>query len=161
MDPAGLPPPLAFGAAADLTETEEVLIFGYPFGEQLGRNISVNKSTVSSLRREKGQLAVVQLSGGLNPGNSGGPVANRAGQVIGVSVAKLRRAQGIDFAIPAERAEAFVRDQLRSGGRADVAARPPPPAPGPPPAAGGRPWTPPASGPRGSCPARSRRWSGS
>jgi S1-C subfamily serine protease len=144
-----LPPPLEFGSAAGLTETDEVLIFGYPFGEMLGKNISVNRSTVSSLRREGGELAVVQLSGGMNPGNSGGPVTNRAGQVIGVSVAKLKGADGIDFAIPAERAAAFVRKQIDSGGNgpgevagnAPIGPPPafPPPPPGPP---NGRPGAP-------------------
>jgi S1-C subfamily serine protease len=112
-----LPAPLQFGRAADLIETQEVVIFGYPFGELLGKNISVNRSTVSSLRREKGTLVVVQLAGGLNPGNSGGPVTNNRGEVIGVSVAKLRGADTIAFAIPAEVAWEFVKDQLRSGGR--------------------------------------------
>lgn len=116
IDEPDLPRPLKLGVSAALKETDEVLIFGYPFGEQLGRNISVNKSTVSSLRKDKGEIAVVQLSGGLNPGNSGGPVANRSGEVVGVSVAKLRGADGIDFAIPAERAEAFLNDQYASGG---------------------------------------------
>ncbi len=140
----GLPDPLPFGSAAGLRETEEVFVFGYPFGERLGLNVSVNKTTVSSLRREGGRVAVVQLGGGLNPGNSGGPVADRAGQVVGVSVAKLRGAQGIDFAIPAETAAAFVEDQLASGGRiklgpvADAPAAPiepklPPFRPAPPP----------------------------
>ncbi|MBN9120563.1 MAG: hypothetical protein J0I06_15660, partial [Planctomycetes bacterium] len=58
---------------------------------------------------------------GLNPGNSGGPVTNARGEVVGVSVAKLRGAETIAFAIPAEEAEAFVRDQHRSGGRFETA----------------------------------------
>src|SRR5581483_5333948 len=126
-----------FGSAAGLHETEEVFAFGYPFGERLGLEVSVNRTTVSSLRREHGKVAVVQLGGGLNPGNSGGPVADRAGAVVGVSVAKLRGAQGIDFAIPAEAAAAFVEDQLASGGRmklgpvAEAPAAPDGPADGP------------------------------
>jgi S1-C subfamily serine protease len=135
------PAPLHLGSANALRETDEVLIVGYPFGEQLGRNVSINKSSVSSLRRERRELVVVQLSGGMNPGNSGGPVANTSGEVIGVSVAKLRGAEGIDFAIPAERAQRFIEEQIRLGGNL----RPPkpgevaspltvPPTPAPPPA---------------------------
>ena len=56
--------PLTFGSAEQLNETEEVLIFGYPFGEQLGKNISVNKSTVSSLRRENGKVASFSFPAG-------------------------------------------------------------------------------------------------
>jgi S1-C subfamily serine protease len=132
IKPDGLPPPLSFGAAERLTETEEVVVFGYPFGEMLGRNISVNRTTVSSLRKKDGRVAVVQLAGGLNPGNSGGPVVNARGEVVGVSVARLRATETIAFAIPAEDAATFVQDQMASGGRIDrgnakVAAAPPPP----------------------------------
>jgi S1-C subfamily serine protease len=119
VEGSDLPAPLAFGKAADLIETQEVVIYGYPFGELLGKNISINRSTVSSLRKEGGKLVLVQLAGGLNPGNSGGPVTNTRGEVIGVSVAKLRGAETIAFAIPAEEATAFVKDQERTGGRFD------------------------------------------
>lgn len=47
-----MPPPLRFGRSAALVETQDVFIYGYPFGEKLGENISVNKSTVSSLRKD-------------------------------------------------------------------------------------------------------------
>jgi S1-C subfamily serine protease len=114
---AHLPAPLQFGKAAELVETQEVMIYGYPFGELLGKNISVNRSSVSSLRKEGGKIQIVQLAGGLNPGNSGGPVTNVKGEVIGVSVAKLRGTDTIAFAIPAEDADAFVKDQYRTGGR--------------------------------------------
>jgi S1-C subfamily serine protease len=114
-----LPAPLPFGKAASLIETQEVVVYGYPFGELLGKNISVNRSSVSSLRKEGGKLLMVQLAGGLNPGNSGGPVTNAQGEVVGVSVAKIGGAE-IAFAIPAEDADSFVRDQHRVGGRFEV-----------------------------------------
>ena len=111
-----LPPPLRFGRSAGLVETQDVFIFGYPFGEKLGENISVNKSTVSSLRKDRtGSIEVVQVGGGMTPGNSGGPVTDQAGSVIGVSVAGILGTQ-INFAIPAEITDKFVRDQIASGG---------------------------------------------
>lgn len=143
-----LPAPLPFGKASELVETQEVVIYGYPFGEALGKNISVNRSTVSSLRRESGKLDVVQLGGGLNPGNSGGPVTNARGEVIGVSVAKLRGAETIGFAIPAETALDFLAEQERTGGRfvgaGGVALAPPVKKPRP-----GGPPVPPAKQPDG------------
>src|SRR5207302_7175684 len=84
--------------------------------EALGKNVSVNRTTVSSLRRPNGSLAVVQLAGGLNPGNSGGPVTNAKGEVVGVSVAKLRNTDTIAFAIPAEVTDRFVENQIARGG---------------------------------------------
>jgi S1-C subfamily serine protease len=107
---AGLPPPLPVATATGLTETQKVYVFGFPLGAQLGRNITVSESSVSSLRRdEAGQLTQVQVNGGMHPGNSGGPVADARGAVVGVSVAGIRGTQ-IDFAIPGD----FVR-QLFDG----------------------------------------------
>jgi predicted Zn finger-like uncharacterized protein len=111
-----LPAPLRLGRSADLVETEDVFVFGYPLGEQLGMNISVNKTTVSSLRKERGQVVVVQVAGGMHPGNSGGPVTNAVGDVIGVSVAGIEGTL-INFAIPAEITDRFVKDQVASGGK--------------------------------------------
>jgi S1-C subfamily serine protease len=110
------PPPLAFGKAEKLIETQEVFVFGYPFGEQLGKEVSVNRTTVSSLRRTNGTLDRVQLAGGSHPGNSGGPVANAKGEIVGVSVSGLRAAETIVFAIPSETVDRFVEDQLKNGG---------------------------------------------
>jgi len=110
-----LPKPLPFGKTNDLVETQEVLIFGFPLGEQLGLNISVNKSTISSLRKEKGIVEVVQVAGGMTSGNSGGPVTNTRGDVIGVSVAVIKGTQ-INFAIPSDKTGDFVRRQIASAG---------------------------------------------
>ena len=134
----GLPAPLPFGKAAELVETQDVVVYGYPFGELLGKNISINRSTVSSLRKEGGKITFVQLSGGLNPGNSGGPVTNTKGEIVGVSVAKLRGAESIAFAIPAEVAESFLQNQYSTGGRIETGGlvtmvpNPVRPSPGPP-----------------------------
>ena len=99
-----------------LVETQDVFIFGYPLGENLGLNISVNKSTVSSLRKDQtGAIEMVQVAGGMHPGNSGGPVTDKAGAVIGVSVAVIL-GTSINFAIPAEITDKFVREQIASGG---------------------------------------------
>jgi predicted Zn finger-like uncharacterized protein len=110
-DASRLPPPLSLGPASDLIETQKVIILGFPFGERLGRNITINESSVSSLRRdESGRLSQVQVNGGMHPGNSGGPVIDTRGAVVGVSVAVIRGTQ-INFAIPGE----LVREAL--GGR--------------------------------------------
>lgn len=114
-----LPPPLTLKPAAGLKETDDLVIFGYPFGEALGKSISVNTTTVSGLPREDGELKHVQVNGGMHPGNSGGPVTNKAGDVVGVSVAGIRGTQ-INFAIPGEKAEAFVREQIDSGGEVNL-----------------------------------------
>lgn len=102
-----LPEPLAIGATGDLVETQEVFIFGFPFGKQLGKSITVGKSSVSSLRKENGELKEIQVNGGIHPGNSGGPVIDGRGRVVGVAVATISGTL-ISFAIPAERVRSFL-----------------------------------------------------
>ncbi len=94
-----LPEPLTMELASDPFETQQVFIFGYPHGRLRGKSVTVTKSTITSFRKEKGIPVEIQLDGGLNPGNSGGPVVNGEGRVIGIAVGKLHAAK-IDLAIP-------------------------------------------------------------
>jgi S1-C subfamily serine protease len=106
---AAPPATLAVASAAGLRETQQVFVFGFPFGEVLGKNITVSTSSVSSLRKDKdGVLAQVQVNGGMNPGNSGGPVVDAAGNVVGVAVAGIKGTP-IDFAIPGDTVAAVIR----------------------------------------------------
>jgi S1-C subfamily serine protease/regulation of enolase protein 1 (concanavalin A-like superfamily) len=91
----------------DPVEGMEGRIYGFPFGEMLNVTskgnpaITVNKGAVSSLRRnEAGGLALIQIDGSVNPGNSGGPIVDEKGRLIGITVAKLRVAENIGLAIP-------------------------------------------------------------
>jgi S1-C subfamily serine protease len=107
-----LPEPLKLGTARGLTETDTVYVFGFPFGKDLGKEVTVHKSTVSSLRQSAaGTLQRVQLDGGLNPGNSGGPVVDGRGKVVGVAVSAVRNAR-IGFAIPAEHLVTFLNGRI-------------------------------------------------
>ena len=89
--------PLELGRDSDLKELVEVVVFGYPFGRMLavGRgsypDISVLPSRISSLTRAKGRLDGIGLETRISPGNSGGPVVNGSGRVIGVAVATAPR----------------------------------------------------------------------
>jgi len=103
-----LPNSLPFGTKRELAELQKVYIFGFPFSTQLGKNITVSESSVSSLRKDaSGALEHVQVNGGMHPGNSGGPVVNALGEVVGVSVSGIRGTQ-INFAIPAPKVEALL-----------------------------------------------------
>jgi S1-C subfamily serine protease len=105
--PKDAPAAIDVTAAPKPTETMPVYMFGFPFGQSLALAkgapaVTVGKGSVSSLRLDDlGNLAMVQLDGALNPGNSGGPVVDSRGRLIGVAVATLRNGQGIGFAIPA------------------------------------------------------------
>jgi hypothetical protein len=104
-----LPEPLKVDEHKPLQETDPVFIFGFPFGKELGKNVTVSKSAVSSLRKDdKGQvLRKIQVDGGMNPGNSGGPVIVPSGEVVGVAVSGIKNSN-INFAVPARSVAFFL-----------------------------------------------------
>jgi predicted Zn finger-like uncharacterized protein len=105
------PEPLTVKSAGGLQELDTVYIFGFPFGEQLGKEITVNESSVSSLRKKGGALHRVQVNGGMNPGNSGGPVVDPSGAVVGVAVSGIPGRQ-INFAIPGDRVHTILNGRV-------------------------------------------------
>jgi S1-C subfamily serine protease len=106
------PPPLEIAGGAGLIETQSVVVFGFPLGEQIGKETTINETQVSSLRKDSaGKLERIQVKGGMEHGNSGGPVVNTAGDVIGVSVSKVEGTE-INFAIPGERVRELLNGHL-------------------------------------------------
>lgn len=104
---AQLPEPLAIDTATNLHELQKVYIFGFPLGASLGKNLTISPSAVSSIRKNaNGQIEKIQVNGGMQPGNSGGPVVDSRGVVVGVSVAIIRGTQ-INFAVPGDYARAM------------------------------------------------------
>jgi predicted Zn finger-like uncharacterized protein len=96
------PSPLTINSASSLTDLQKVYYFGFPFGRKLGTNVTSSEAAVSSLRKDpSGAIAQVQLTGNMQPGNSGGPVVDAAGRVVGVARAIIS-GTGINFAIPAD-----------------------------------------------------------
>ncbi len=81
---------LTLGNSDTLSDAASLVAFGYPFGSELAPkqgnypNISVNMGHVTALRKSKGHLESIQLDASLNPGNSGGPVLNEKGEVVGI-----------------------------------------------------------------------------
>lgn len=111
-----LPDPIDSLKPAEVAETQTVFILGFPFGELLatktvGLNHTISRSSISSIRvNGEGEVVIVQLDGGLNPGNSGGPVIDAAGKLVGVAVAKVAGSE-IGFAIPGARATRLLHPQ--------------------------------------------------
>jgi S1-C subfamily serine protease len=106
-----VPPPLEIHSARELQETQKVYIFGFPFGDSLGKSVTISVSSVSSLREDKGVLHRVQVNGGMHPGNSGGPLVDAKGNVVGVSVAVIRNSQ-INFAVPGDNVRSLLSGRL-------------------------------------------------
>ena len=100
----GLPEPLRWRAQTKLRETMPVMTLGFPLGEDLATNsrgpaITVSKGSITSIRRDEyDNVVLIQVDGGIHPGNSGGPVVNTDGELVGIAVAKVRGAD-IGFAI--------------------------------------------------------------
>ena len=107
--------PLALGRVDGLVETTEVMAFGFPFGKALAvkagsyPSISVNAGRITSMRRKDGALSQIQVDAVLNPGNSGGPVIDTRGEVIGVVVSGIV-GMGVNFAIPVSHVRRFVAE---------------------------------------------------
>ena len=84
--------------ATEAREGEEVIALGYPFGYTLGQGMTITTGIVSALRTYDG-VAYVQTDSALNPGNSGGPLLNLTGAVVGMNTAGITDAQGLNFAV--------------------------------------------------------------
>jgi S1-C subfamily serine protease len=90
-------------------------------GHPLGFRSTVSTGVVSALgramRSEHGRLieSVVQHTAPLNPGNSGGPLVDSRGRVVGINTAIIAMAQGLGFAIPSGTAEWVLQEILAHG----------------------------------------------
>jgi len=121
IDAKGLTP-VPLGSAQDLKVGEWVLAIGSPFGFES----SVTAGVVSAKKRalpDDGYVPIIQTDVAVNPGNSGGPLFNARGEVVGINSQIFSRTggyQGLSFAIPIEVATK-VKEQIVATGHAQHA----------------------------------------
>lgn len=107
---------MPLGTAADLMLGETVIAIGNAYGYEHSVSvgvISARKRDVT-LHQEMKYKGLIQTDAAVNPGNSGGPLINIHGELIGVNVAVRDKAQNIAFAIPVEQMVLSVQQMLRS-----------------------------------------------
>ncbi len=100
-----------FATFADSIRTgEDVMALGFPLGKKLGGDIKATKGNISALSGLDGHKDYLQFTAPIQAGNSGGPLLNESGFVVGINTAKLvgEDFQNINFAINGHSAQRFL-----------------------------------------------------
>ena len=68
---------------------QEIFVVGYPFGKEISSSVKITRGIISSLTGMGNNFSNIQIDAALQPGNSGAPIFDTKGNVVGVAVAKL------------------------------------------------------------------------
>ncbi len=94
-----------------MDEGDIVVSVGHPFGLEY----AATQGIISNLRHRRNEISYIQHDAALNPGNSGGPLLNEKGDIIGINTFVIREGQNMGFALPAQ----YVNDTIEAYLRGD------------------------------------------
>lgn len=97
-------PAIGLGIEQVLQEGDPVTVIGHPFGLKF----SVSSGIVSNTREVMNGVPYLQIDAPLNPGNSGGPVVNNEGKVVGINTMIIQNSNNIGFSLPVQ----LLKDSL-------------------------------------------------
>jgi formylglycine-generating enzyme required for sulfatase activity len=96
--------PVAVANSTLTKRQEDVWAMGYPLGARLGSEVTTTKGTITAIRTREADRRAFQIDAAISPGNSGGPLVNNRGEVVGVVNAKIvsedSSVSNIGFAVP-------------------------------------------------------------
>ncbi|MCU9614979.1 S1C family serine protease [Caldibacillus lycopersici] len=114
---------LPFGDSSSLRAGDEVIAIGNPLGLDLSRTVTqgiisaVDRTITASTSAGEWDMDVIQTDAAINAGNSGGPLLNSSGQVIGINSMKISEegVEGLGFAIPSEQVLTIIEQLEKTG----------------------------------------------
>ena len=96
--------------SSGVAQGEKVYALGFPAASAMGEEVKITEGIISAKSGAQGDISKYQISAAVNPGNSGGPLIDEQGNIVGVIYAKSTIAESAGYAVKASYLEAFLKN---------------------------------------------------